>query len=218
MERYELTVFLRNAAYEHRDRLEHTKNEAQRWGTHPDWPWNGVVLSAATRGGSARWNRNVEPRYEAELSWKALDGLPADEIRRRFESVGRFWRRTADWLEAVYRHVRDSGGPTKIRVTLAHLNTEEVIAFWTAFPDVGNKYARNIMMDIYDPRFREGRFAIDSRIKSLLPGLGYQDRNHYDAQEAFLDALATDVGIEGWELDRLLYQAHQRITARLAEG
>jgi hypothetical protein len=198
MERHGLVAMLGDTASEHRNRLESTKADALRWGAHPDWPWNGVVLSAATRGGSARWDRNVAPRYDAELSWAVVDPLLADERKRRFETVGRFWRRTANWLETVYQHIRDTGGPARIRQALAPMDAETVISFWTAFPDVGEKYARNIMMDIYDIRFRDGRFAIDSRIKSLLPGLGYQSRARYGAQEAFLDGLASEVGVRGW--------------------
>jgi hypothetical protein len=205
MERQILVVMLKEAAVKHHERLERTKADSLRWVAHPDRPWNGVVLSAATRGGSARWERNVAPRYEAELFWTVLDGLSAGARRLRFESVGRFWRRTADWLEAVYRHICGNGGPTVIRAALATLDAEAVISFWKTFPDVGDKYARNIMMDIYDSRFRDGRFAVDSRIMSLLPDLGYQGRNRYSDQEAFLTALAYEVGIEGWELDRLLY-------------
>lgn len=211
MERRDLIAALSEAVAGHREVLDRTKEVAADWGAHPDWPWNGLVLSAATRGGSARWERDVAQRYETELSWTILDVTPDDDRRRRFETVGRFWRRTASWLEFVFQHIHHAGGPAAIREVLAPLTAEDVIAFWTALPEVGEKYARNIMMDTYDPRFRDGRFAIDSRIKSLLPILGYDGSNRYDSQEAFLDTLARELGVEGWELDRFLYQGHQQI-------
>jgi hypothetical protein len=215
MERSEVVKFLREKFDQHRDLLMQAKDDAEKWGGHADWPWNGLVLSAATRGGSARWDRNVKPRYERELSWAVIEGVTDGERRQRFETVGRFWRRTAKWLEVVYQHILDKGGPPSIRATLASMDADAVIAFWRAFLDIGDKYARNMMMDVYDRRFRDGRFAVDSRIKALLPGLGYQGRNLYVAQEGFLNALASDVAIEGWELDRLLYQANNQIAEAL---
>ena len=215
MEHSEVVELLREKFREHRGLLIQTKADATKWGTHPDWPWNGLVLSAATRGGSARWDRNVKPRYERELSWVVLGGISDDERRQAFETVGRFWRRTAKWLELVYQHILNKGGPASIRATLAPMDAEAAIAFWKAFLGIGDKYARNIMMDIYDHRFRNERFAIDSRIKALLPGLGYRGRNLYVAQEMFLSSLASDVAIEGWELDRLLYKAGKQFAAAL---
>ena len=33
------------------------RRAAQSWGEHPDWPWNGFVLSYATLGGSLNWEK-----------------------------------------------------------------------------------------------------------------------------------------------------------------
>jgi hypothetical protein len=83
---------------------------------------------------------------------------------------------------------------------------EGKMGFLRKFRGVGPKYARNIMMDGYHPEFRES-IAIDSRIKRILKEVGHSlggDRRYGDA-EGFLLAVAHDVGIEGWDLDRLLY-------------
>ncbi|MFT8366689.1 MAG: hypothetical protein ABF623_12655 [Gluconobacter cerinus] len=216
MERNETIKFLQAKFLEHRDQLILMKANAQAWGGYADWPWNGLVLSAATRGGSARWDRNVKLRYDSELSWQSLEGISDEERKKRFETVGRFWRRTANWLERVYQHILEQGGPASIRRTLDPMDATQIIAFWKQFPEIGDKYARNIMMDIYDHRFRDGCFAIDSRIKKLLPLLGYQGTNHYEEQEVFLAILAAEITIEGWEIDRLLYRENKQIAKALA--
>jgi hypothetical protein len=56
------------------DRWFEYKRSAVNWGKHPDWPWNGVLLSAATLGGSTRWTRRVAPQYDDRYSWTALQG------------------------------------------------------------------------------------------------------------------------------------------------
>lgn len=215
MERHLLVVLLWKLAVEHHEQIERTKAISLSWGEYPDWPWNGIVLSAATRGGSARWDRQVAPRYANELSWSAIFDLSDAERHARFLTVGRFKNVTARWLEAAYQRFHQAEGPKGIRGSLAAKDAAAVISYWRELPNVGDKYARNIMMDVYDGRFRDGYFAVDSRIKALLPSLGYQGRNVYCEQEAFLNALATEVGIESWQFDRLLYQAHEKIAAAL---
>ncbi|WP_288338440.1 hypothetical protein [uncultured Sphingomonas sp.] len=206
---------LKKLAVEHADALAASKRAAIEHGRHSDWPWNGIVLSAATLGGSWRWEKRVQPIYDAELSWRALLGLTAEERRQRFNKVGGYWRRTSAFLERVYGRLLEEGGPEGSRSTLEEMSGPEILAFWAAFDGVGPKYARNIMMDIHHPSFRRDYFAIDSRIQKLLPVLGYTGPNRYESMEAFLNKLAADTGMEGWDLDRLLYQRHDDLIARI---
>ena len=191
--------------------LRQLKHDATHFGDHSDWPWIGLVLSAATRGGSWRWEKSVKPRYESELSWSAISQITAIERRRRLETVGRFWRKTATWLEQAFAEVESAGGPMALRDKLDLMPASDVIAYWKSINDVKDKYARNIMMDIYHPKFREDFFAIDSRLESLLPILGYVGKRDYLSKERFLVELARDVGVDAWDLDRLLYIKHSEL-------
>jgi len=197
---------LKRLASKNAEMLENLKNGAKKWGCHNDWPWNGFVLSGATRGGSARWQKNVKPRYDKELSWPVLSELKCEQkVQNRLKTVGRFKNKTGVWLWAMFEKIEKEGGPTQIRQCLNRGNAEQAIALLMSFPGCGPKYARNIMMDVYDERFREGYFAIDSRIKKLLPRLKYTGTAKYEDQERFLVGMAECVGMECWELDRLLY-------------
>jgi hypothetical protein len=60
-----------------------------------------------------------------------------------------------------------------------------------------------MMMDVYHPYFRDS-IAVDARIKSILSELGIETSN-YKAQEEFLLGAANLAGLNGWELDRLMY-------------
>jgi hypothetical protein len=71
------------------------------------------------------------------------------------------------------------------------------------FYGVGDKYARNIWMDSYHPDFRDA-IAVDERIKKATEALGYSFKTYAD-HERFYQEVAEDAGLQGWEVDRLLY-------------
>ncbi len=74
------------------------------------------------------------------------------------------------------------------------------------FYGVGDKYARNIWMDSYHPDFRHA-IAVDERIKKVTEALGYSFKT-YAEHERFYQEVAEEAGLQGWEVDRLLYN-HQ---------
>lgn len=61
------------------------RRAAQSWGEHPDWPWNGFVLSYATLGGSLNWEKRVGPQYDELYGWSVLNRLTLDERRKRLK-------------------------------------------------------------------------------------------------------------------------------------
>ena|GEM_PF-5788181 len=90
-----------------------------------------------------------------------------------------------------------------MRYYLAKRMLKGMMAFLDNFPGIGPKYARNIMMDCYHPLFRNC-IAIDARIKSVSKKLGLEFKG-YEEQEYFYKIAAEKAGIEGWELDRLIW-------------
>ena len=156
----------------------------------------------------------MKPRYQSDLSWLSISQISAEDRRTRLETVGRFWRQTASWLEQAYLQVQSVGGPKELRVKLSLMPANDVIAYWKSFKGVKDKYARNIMMDIYLPNFRKDFFAIDSRLDELLPMLGYVGPKDYLSKERFLIELASDIGIDAWDLDRLLYSKHSELKGK----
>ena len=77
------------------------------------------------------------------------------------------------------------------------------LAFFRQFVGIGDKYGRNIWMDLCDPDFRDS-IAIDVRLQKMYPLLGVPTKNYELAEAAMLD-IASEAGLTGWELDRLLF-------------
>jgi hypothetical protein len=99
------------------------------------------------------------------------------------------------------------------RQAIAAAGREAKLAFMLQFDGIGEKYARNIWMDVYHPDFHDA-IAIDERVKKVTKALG-RPFTAYEDHERFYQELASDAGLQPWELDRLLYHFNNEILARL---
>jgi hypothetical protein len=121
----------------------------------------------------------------------------------------------AAWLSENVELLRLLGGPTLAwQQAIALPERAEKIQFLLRFKGIGDKYARNIWMDVYDDAFRDA-IAVDERIKSVTRALGREFRTYAD-HEAFYQEVAADAGLEPWELDRLLYQFKAHFLAAIS--
>jgi hypothetical protein len=110
----------------------------------------------------------------------------------------------AAWLGLNHEMIVEIGGPEEARrQALAQNGREGKVAFMQRFHGIGDKYARNIWMDVYHPDFRNA-IAVDERIKRVTEALGYSFKN-YAGHEHFYQEIAREASLEGWEVDRLLY-------------
>ena len=69
------------------------------------------------------------------------------------------------------------------------------------------------MMDIYHPEFRDS-IAVDERIRGISQELGLSFSD-YASHEDFYLSLAHEIGLEGWELDKLLFKFADDIVCSL---
>jgi N-glycosylase/DNA lyase len=107
------------------------------------------------------------------------------------------------------------GGPTEAtRQALAQDGKEAKIAFMKRFYGIGPKYARNIWMDAYHPDFYDS-IAVDLRIKKITEALSYSFKT-FEEEERFYQDIAKEAGLQGWELDRLLYEYTDHFLAVIA--
>ncbi|GAB57136.1 hypothetical protein RNAN_0099 [Rheinheimera nanhaiensis E407-8] len=112
--------------------------------------------------------------------------------------------RKADFILGCFNVVTGMGGLKVAKQNLLSANgREDKMKFLQQFPGIGPKYARNIMMDVYHEDFRDS-IAIDVRIKAISEALGLKFKKYQEHEEFFLD-VATAAGLNGWELDRLMY-------------
>jgi hypothetical protein len=122
----------------------------------------------------------------------------------------------AKWLARNYDRIMRTGGLTAAKAALlSRPGRTGKIEFLKSFDGIGDKYARNIMMDVYHPDFRE-TVAIDVRITSLSNELGLSFNGYEEHEQYYLD-VAHEAGLNGWELDRLLFNFRDEVMHRLQQ-
>ena len=102
-------------------------------------------------------------------------------------------------------NLRGEAQLSKMFLGLAERDTK--IQFIKQFKGMKDKYARNMMLDVYHPDFVNSVVAIDSRITGVLQNYKLPTLRDvkYDVLEALLISIANDIGLIAWELDRLMY-------------
>ena len=194
----------------HRAEIESQKEHGLQQWNRPDWLWWALLLSFSTMG-NARGARLIRDNTLYQLvTYDALSKL-SDTDRERVQSETlhkasvRMPDKKAAWLRENCRIIAEMGGPELAKQHLDALaGRDKKIEWLRQFHGIGPKYSRNMMMDTYQPDFRES-IAIDSRIGSVSTKLGLSFANYLETERFYVDA-AHDAGIEGWELDRLMYK------------
>jgi hypothetical protein len=85
------------------------------------------------------------------------------------------------------------------------------MAFLKQFKGIGDKYARNALMDCYHPDFRDST-ALDSRLRSITTALGLKFASYVDEELFYLD-VASRAGLNGWDVDRFIYNHRDAVIA-----
>ena len=205
----------------HRTTIERLKREGRRIWNGPDFMWEQLLRSFATMGNS-RGKRLIEdPSLHDRVSYKAVAGMAPRQRRALLcktlaAAPVRMAERKADWLCKNFHRIQRDGGPDKVKAMLcACAGRDGKIAFLLTFDGIGPKYARNILMDAHHCEFRDS-IAYDERLKKIAKALGLKFARYEEAEIFFLDA-ARSTGLNGWELDRLLYNATDQILAGIAD-
>jgi endonuclease III len=190
----------------------------------PEFVWYELLLSVSIMGNSRGKQGLIDsPDNFARVQFKHLERLNSSEARlKELQAVlhaakVRMPDRKAQWLSTAFDRIAAMGGPTAAKLEL--LNREGragKIDSWREFDGIGEKYSRNIMMDVYHPEFRNS-IAVDARIKKISKALGLSFKNYDDAEQFFLSA-AQQAGIEGWELDRIMYRFLDEFVKESAPG
>lgn len=85
--------------------------------------------------------------------------------------------------------------------------------FLREFKGVGDKYARNIGMDIFHPDFQD-TIALDTRVKGISDELSVEF-NSYEKHEQFYISVADRLDTTAWELDRILYRYTDEVISEI---
>jgi hypothetical protein len=216
--RTKLAAVAKTLAVEHKSRLDSLK-AGERHMDRPDFLWHFLLQSFGTMGRAAGWAGLSKPENYNRVTYEALVALPADQRLAVAESACRDGKVRMPGIKAGYivgcfDRIKQLGGPEAAKKQLLQQPRREAkIQFLKAFPGIGDKYARNILMDVYHPDFR-GSIAIDARIKNLSQFLGMSFANYAQHEQFYLDA-AREAGLNGWELDRLIFNYLPEFRSRL---
>ena len=213
--RADLISILRTRWQARRAELETQYVNDQQLAHHPDWPWSGFVVSFATNGGSKRFEQRIAPRIAA-FAWERVVRMTLEERKAAAIDLANPRRRhiVVSAFEACFQRFFVAGGPPTIRREYLTFNSADGrIRYFKSFQGIGNKYARNMAMDVCDPLVSDS-FALDSRLRNIARVV-LQPMPGYQATEAWLRDVAAEVGIRPWYLDRLMYRDYDFILAEL---
>jgi hypothetical protein len=203
-----------------RQTLENLKAKARDRAKRPTFVWDSLVQSFATMGNSRGWIGLVENKTNARRVSYAAIGMVDARARRAHidrvlrDAIVRMPEQKARWLAGNFARIESMGGVRAAsRAALAAPGRDAKLAFMLQFDGIGDKYARNIWMDVYHPDFYDA-IAVDERIKKITAALGYTFAGYAD-HERFYQELALEAGLQPWELDRLLYHFNDRILASI---
>ena len=176
----------------------------------PDIIWHLLLQSFSTMGNSRGWEGLIQNQDNyRRVTFDALSGLSENDRLFRLTTVlldakVRMPKKKANQLNENYKMILAMGGLEQARkIAFDQVGTKGKIAFMKSFIGIGDKYARNVWMDIYHPDFYDN-IAIDDRIKQITAAMGYCFDSYHEQEHFFLE-IAKEANLQGWELDRLLY-------------
>ena len=191
----------------------------------PDFLWHRLLVSFATMGRATGAKGLIENQSNYRLvKYAALNQLsPPRRKRRVYETCRKAKVRMPPtktrFITECFEQIQTMGGPQKAKqLLLSQPDRDAKIKFLKTLSGIGPKYARNIMMDVYHKEFRDS-IALDSRINAISKNLGLsfpKSCSGYAAHEAFYVKAAHKAGLNGWELDRLLFNFGDEVQQEIA--
>ena len=185
-----------------------------------DFVWHYLLQSFSTMGRASGWHGLIENKDNYnQLLFSRIEEIPKKKRLSHIESVCRRAKIRMPFVKAKYilrchEQIEMMGGMVEAKNRLlTQPGRGKKIKFLMQFHGIGEKYARNIMMDVYHPDFRDS-IAIDARITKLSEKLGLSF-NSYEEHEQFYLRVAKKAGLTGWELDRLIFNFQDSFLNRL---
>lgn len=212
---------LKNITSEMKQKLKTLQEEGKVEQARPDFIWHFLLQSFATMGNARGWHSLIGNKTNYErVTFEALSKLDRSDRLSvlnnvLWDAIVRRPGKKAEWLDKDYDLIVGMGGLEEAkRQAFAKDGRESKIAFMKQFHGIGDKYARNIWMDVYHPDFHNS-IAIDERVKQVTEALGYSFKT-YAEHERFYQDVAREANRQGWELDRLLYNYKDYFLHKLA--
>lgn len=212
-----LLKFLIDLSIKKRSNLEQLKKDGRELSRRDDFLWFILLQSFSTMGNSRGWHGLIQTsnNYNRIAYDYVINKVDKSKWLSHFDTVlrdakVRMPNKKAGWLFSNLNRIESYGGVMETNnIAYSQKGRVEKIKFMKIFDGIGEKYARNIWMDIYDEDFYES-IAIDERIKNISKAISIS-LIKYDDHEKFYLELATKARLQGWELDRLMYNFNDEI-------
>ena len=208
--RKHIASIAKTLARDEKRKLSAWKTAGRQQLRQPDFLWYSLLQSFSTMGRASGWSGLIGNKNNYNrVRYQNLVRLPVKArtlqvVETCHAAKVRMPDLKARYILRCFDQVKELGGPrAATRQLLLQAGPEGKIRFLKSFYGIGDKYARNIMMDVYHSDFRNS-IAVDARIKSVSKAWGLSFTG-YDDHERFYLSVAAAAGLSGWELDRLIF-------------
>ena len=202
------------------DRIEKQKRIAEQRRERSDTLWFELVLSMSTWQGSGGSNLATEKEYYSQVTYDKLLQISENERIQHLQDVLRdagvnMHKKKSRYISSHVDRIESMGGLDAAQEEFDSKDGKGAkMDFLKQFKGIGNKYARNIGMDLFHPDFRD-TIALDTRIGNVTDELNIKFES-YEQEEEFYVAVADRLGITPWELDRILYRYTDEVIDEIA--
>lgn len=201
---------LRNLTPEMKEKLDSLRVVGEELLQREDIVWHILLQSLSGMGNNRGYDGLILNRDNYDkVKWETIYNLPEEDRLLHIESVlsdavVRMPGQKAQWLDINFDRILQMGGIDSARKVMLKLKgRNEKSSFFQQFEGIGDKYGRNIWMDLCDPDFQDA-IAIDVRLKKFYAILGISIDDYSYAEKEMLN-IAEEANLTGWELDRLLF-------------
>jgi thermostable 8-oxoguanine DNA glycosylase len=192
------------------ERIEKIKNKTKQRRERSDTLWFELILSMSTWQGSGGSDLATQKEYYSQVTYDNLLQMDKDERIQHLEEVlleagVNMYQKKSQYISSHVERIESMGGLEAAQDEFESKDGKEAkMEFLKQFKGIGDKYARNIGMDLFHPDFRD-TIALDTRIGNVTDELDIEFES-YEEEEEFYVSVAERLGITPWELDRLLYR------------
>jgi len=193
-----------------KQRIEKQKRTAEQRQERSDTLWFELILSMSTWQGSSGSDLATEEEYYSEVTYDKLLQMPEKERIEHLKQVllnagVNMHEKKSRYISSHVNRIESIGGLDAAQQEFESKNGKDAkMEFLKQFKGIGDKYSRNIGMDLFHPDFRN-TVALDTRIRNVTDELDIEF-DSYEQEEEFYIVVADRLGVTPWELDRILYR------------
>lgn len=201
------------------ERVAELKQTAQQRRERPDMLWFELILSMSTWQGSGGSDLATEEKYYSQVTYNNLLQMDEDERIQHLEEVllnagVNMHEKKSRYISTHVNQIESLSGLESAQQGFEDRDGKEAkMDFLREFKGIGDKYARNIGMDMFHPDFQD-TIALDTRIRGISDELSVEF-DSYEEHEQFHISVAERLDMTAWELDRILYRYTDEITAEI---